>query len=322
MYLIVTIDTEEDSWGPNYGGKETFLNIERIPALQELFDRHGVTPTYLVTYPVAASEMAVSILKGIQDDGRCEIGTHPHAWNTPPVKEPRVEKDTILYNLPADLQFEKIHTLHRLIEKNFEKPPTSFRSGRWGMNREGFKVLEKIGYQIDSSITPYTDWSYISGPDFSKNSPFPYRVELKDGNGKVGGSALYEVPPTIGYLQDNYEVCSSIDRMLSNSFLKYFHIKRFFNTVKILNKVWLSPEVSSVENMVSLVTRLRRKNVGIINMFFHSQSLYPGLSPFVADELEREYFLCKIEYFLMVMNEMGVKSISLSDAAKIIKKTI
>ena len=56
MKLVVTIDTEEDNWGSLRLTHYSFDNIARIPALQEMFDRFNVKPTYLMTYPVATDE--------------------------------------------------------------------------------------------------------------------------------------------------------------------------------------------------------------------------------------------------------------------------
>ena len=42
----------------------TLNNIRRIPRLQDLFDKYGMLPTYLVTYPVASDEESVKILRG------------------------------------------------------------------------------------------------------------------------------------------------------------------------------------------------------------------------------------------------------------------
>ena len=63
--LVVTIDTEEDSWNPYSAEENTVKNVERIIPLQKLFDEYGVTPTYMVTYPVATNPRSVAILKRI-----------------------------------------------------------------------------------------------------------------------------------------------------------------------------------------------------------------------------------------------------------------
>ena len=117
MYLIVTIDTEEDNWGEYYLPEYSLRNIEEIPKLQDLFNEFNVKPTYLITYPVATNERAVFILKRILDEGKCEIGNHCHPWNTPPFEEERNKFNSMLCNLPMELQYKKIKVLHDL--KNF-----------------------------------------------------------------------------------------------------------------------------------------------------------------------------------------------------------
>ncbi|HTG02435.1 MAG TPA: hypothetical protein VK654_17770, partial [Nitrospirota bacterium] len=74
MKLVITIDTEEDNWGSYDSQEYTLENIKNIPVLQELFDRFGVKPTYLITYPVAMHGGSLAILKEIKDSNRCEIG--------------------------------------------------------------------------------------------------------------------------------------------------------------------------------------------------------------------------------------------------------
>lgn len=53
MELVITIDAEEDQWGPASSGTTSVTNIQQIPSLQKVFDEYGVVPTYLLTYPVA-----------------------------------------------------------------------------------------------------------------------------------------------------------------------------------------------------------------------------------------------------------------------------
>src|SRR5215510_14611103 len=111
MYLTVTIDTEEDNWGEFARDSFTVENISRIPRLHELFMRRGVRPTYLVSYPVVTDPKSVDILGGYRNAGQCEIGTHPHPWNTPPVVDERNQINSYMCNLPAALQNRKIQTL-------------------------------------------------------------------------------------------------------------------------------------------------------------------------------------------------------------------
>ena len=54
LHLLVGIDTEGDNqWDAAARANQTFENIYALPRLHALFARHGVRPTYVITYPVA-----------------------------------------------------------------------------------------------------------------------------------------------------------------------------------------------------------------------------------------------------------------------------
>jgi len=92
MKLIITIDTEEDSWNRYSRTENPCNNIEQLVPLQELIDSYNVIPTYLLTLPVVNDKRSQSILKKIVSEGKCEIGTHCHPWNTPPFTENLIKK--------------------------------------------------------------------------------------------------------------------------------------------------------------------------------------------------------------------------------------
>jgi hypothetical protein len=75
--LLVAIDTEGDNqWSAAARANQTFENIYALDRLHELFARHGVRPTYVVTYPVAADPRSAAMLRGLAAGGDCEIGAH------------------------------------------------------------------------------------------------------------------------------------------------------------------------------------------------------------------------------------------------------
>src|SRR5438067_13202429 len=83
--LLVGIDTEGDNqWDVRARAHQTFENIYELPRLHEFFERHGVRPTYLTTYPVACDPRSAEVLRGLDARGNSEIGAHHHAWETPP----------------------------------------------------------------------------------------------------------------------------------------------------------------------------------------------------------------------------------------------
>jgi hypothetical protein len=66
---VVTVDTEEDSWGHVRGSHYAVENIGALPDFQKLCDELGVKPTYLVTYPVVTDATAAAILRTLLEDG-------------------------------------------------------------------------------------------------------------------------------------------------------------------------------------------------------------------------------------------------------------
>jgi hypothetical protein len=318
MKLVITIDTEEDNWGSYSPTEYKVENIERIPLLQRLFDDFNVKPTYLLSYPVATNEWAVSVLRPILEKGECEIGTHCHPWNTPPFVEEINEKNSMLCNLPADLQYEKIKFLHETIAKNFGVEPVSFRSGRWGFSQEVARNLHRLGYKIDTSVTPYTDWTSCHGPDFSNSSPTPFRFSSENRFYESSKGHLLEIPATIGFLQKNFALSNYLLKALGQKPFKSFRLVGILHRLLLLNKVWLSPEVSDSNNMIKLTRCMIKNNGRLINMVFHSSSLKAGLTPYTKTKGDEERFIQCIKEFLIFARESGIESIKLSEAQGIV----
>ena len=144
MKLIVTIDTEEDNWLPFSKSGYTTENIRQVPGLQRLFADVGIRPTYLTTYQVATNPESAAILREVAEQRTGEIGAHCHPWNQPPFEETASMKNSMLCNLPGELQIRKIETLHDTIQERIGVTPTAFRSGRWGYSAAVARALVKL----------------------------------------------------------------------------------------------------------------------------------------------------------------------------------
>lgn len=314
MKLVITIDTEEDNWG-NYDPREFSLqNIDRLSDLQSVFDEYSVRPTYLITYPVATANRSVEILSGLLRGGRCEIGAHCHPWNTPPYEEELNERNSMLCNLPPQLQYEKLESLHNSIKQNFGIEAASFRAGRWGFSEDVGKSLALLGYKVDTSVTPYTDWRIYSGVNYSHDSPRPYKLTWEHTSRMQGTLDLIELPASVGYLQSSFAVCNRFDQLLRKKPVDKLRLLGLLHKLGLLNRVGLSPELADSKNMIRLAKRLMKNNYPIINMFFHSPSLQSGLTPFVKTADEEKQFVQTIREFLKYVNEFGIESITLSES--------
>ena len=314
MKLVITIDTEEDDWSGYNPTRWQVENIRQIPTLQRLLDRFGVVPTYLVTYPVATDEASIAILRDIAQTDRCEIGAHCHPWNTPPPSVSAAADSNMLFRLPADLQFRKIETLHQTITRNFGKHPTSFRSGRWGYGPDVARALAKLQYRVDTSVLSLIDWTSSGGPDYSGLPPTPYHFHPETPFHADPRGPLLQIPATVGFLQGDQQRSTAWDCRLRRAPWRPLRLIGLFDRLGWLNRVWLSPEQATGDEMIALTRSLLRTSLPVVNLFFHSGSLRPGCTPFVKTDADRADFLKRIETFLVFAKAAGIESIRLSDA--------
>jgi hypothetical protein len=273
----------------------------------------------LINYPVASNTNAIEIFKDILNNDKCEIGTHIHPWNTPPFDGNYGIEKSMLCNFPESVQYDKLKCLHDLLIDKFDIIPISFRAGRWGFDSTVAKNLYKLGYRYDTSITPFTNWKMIGGPDNSKIDYNPYYIFNdieKNGENKY----LLEIPATIGYcglLDRNEDICNKMHCYFNYYNKRYSIINSLMRHLNIYEKIWLSPESSTLEEMIRMTKYILSKS-NILNMFFHSGSLMAGNTPFVPDIKSQKNFFKKIDLYLKYIKDIPVESIRLSDANKYI----
>jgi len=318
--VFITIDTEEDLWGEYKSTHNPVDNIACLPTLQALLDRFNAVPTYLINWPVVKDKSASYILQEILERGRCEIGTHCHPWNTPPIEEKINNHNSMICNLPYKLIEEKLETLHETIIDRFKVKPISFRAGRWGFDSKVAKVIHKLGYLVDTSVTPFFDWGEDGGADFSDASTFAYWFDPDNVLRMQADGSLLEVPPTIGFLQKNFKLWGSVRKWILNRPLSRYHFLGILDRLRIINRRWLSPELSSGPDMILLSKKFVQMGHRFLNMSFHSTSLIPGKTPFVRNQQQLEKFLCDIEMFLQFAVDQGMTFLPLSGALEEVKK--
>jgi len=198
--LVVSLDGEADNqW--ERGVSLTTRNVQSWEPFQELCERHGVVPTYLLASEFVADDHARDLLAGGQSRGVAEIGAHLHPWTTPPFADaPGLRFNDRLHAFPSelaeDLLREKVATLTGQIRDSFGFLPTAFRAGRFGVDGRLAKCLADAGFAVDSSVTPSVSWSRRpgtsdAGHDFSRFPVTPFRIA---GTGEPG---LLGIPVTI-----------------------------------------------------------------------------------------------------------------------------
>jgi hypothetical protein len=218
----------------------------------------------------------------------------------------------MLCNLPEELQHLKLAFLHDVICKNFGIVPVSFRAGRWGFGPTVARSLIRLGYSIDTTVTPYVSWNVFHGPDYSSFGNELFRFSAEGLSHKDEKGALLEVPATVGFIQSNFRFCHFLMKAAENRFAGKLHLIGLLDRIRLLNKVWLSPELADANSMIKLAKRMHKNDYPCVNMTFHSTSLLAGLSPFVRTvEMEKRFFQ-KIREFLEFVHISGWESQTLA----------
>ncbi|HWH03990.1 MAG TPA: glycosyltransferase [Gemmatimonadales bacterium] len=294
LTLVVSIDTEEDNWDP-VRERLTVENIRELPRLDRMFERLGVRATYFTTYEVASTPWCLDILRGLSASGRAEIAAHLHPWNTPPVQLQLTPRNTMLGNLPIDLQRAKIETLTQLLSAGVGRHPHSFRAGRWGLTHVTAAALIEAGYRVDSSVTPFRSWRADGGFSHIGAPINVYRLDGRsDHRVPVQAGELIEVPVSWGYTHGSWRVLSRIDDLVSRSVPRRFGLDRAMEMLHVVNHVVLSPEIEALDDMERLARKLIARGARHLHMTFHSPSLVPGLSPFASTAKEVDLLYARL----------------------------
>lgn len=290
--LIVVIDTEEEfDWDLPFSRESTSTESIRAQYLaQEIFERHGVVPTYVVDYPVAASEKAVSFLRQYADKGLCEIGAHLHPWVTPPYEEEVTLYNSYVGNLPRDLEKAKLTCLTQAITTNFGTQPIVYKAGRYGVGPNTTEILRELGYKIDLSVVARTSFAHEGGPDFGAYDVRPYWFGADHD--------LLEIPVSADYHGLLSQFGASLFPLIRSRAGSACMLPVISARLRLLERIRLTPEGIDLPALRRLTNSLLRKGRRVFCLSYHSPSLQPGASPYVADKGELNTFLQTIDRYI------------------------
>jgi hypothetical protein len=313
VFFTVTIDTEIDrslNWKVSAG--EIFSSVlEGVPQkLTPLFNRFGVRPTYLLSSEVMENNNCVNTLKNLEN---CELGTHLHGDLIEPERKIYKLSNTLTRAMqnsyPEELEYQKLKNLTNLFIEKFGYSPRSFRAGRFAAGTNTINSLEKLGYLIDSSITPGIDWNLSEGRANFLDAPNQPYSPCKENMLKEGDSRILEVPISI----------------ISPKVKKYFYFLNNIKQLKLLNKIaakifpiyWLRPSFQNSNEMLYVIKKIIRQHSAkenvVLNMMFHSMEIMPGASPYNKTEQDCNKFMEKIENVLRYCKMSKFSFVTLSE---------
>lgn len=293
-FLLVMVDAEEEFDWRTFSPAATSVSTMRHQArAQRLFERHGVVPTYLVDYPVAAQAEGFAPLREFLRDGRCEIGAQLHPWVNPPLRETPGERLSYPGNLPRELEAEKLRRLTGAIQDAFALQPKVYRAGRWGAGPATAEILPRLGFEIDSSVLPATNLTRRQGPDYSLCGSRPYWF----------GNGLLEIPSTVALIGALAAGGPGLHRLVAGPLGRRLRLPAICARLRMLDRVRLTPEGVSLDEARRLTRWLLARGQQVFVLTYHSPSLEPGHTPYVRSQADLDRFLAWIEGYLAFFHE-------------------
>lgn len=293
--FCITIDAEPDC--DIHWKRSQPLSFESVLSgipdiLRPIWNLYNIKPVYFVSPEVTNNEQCCQVLRNEIESG-AEVGAHLHSEYIEPQVKYNKADGTISNEFPCyaysdDVEFEKIKNLTSLIKQNLNIQPVSYRAARYGTDLATIKSLEKLGYKVDSSLTPDINWSSIGGPDHSAAPKQPYFVN-NENLYCAGNMKILEVPITI-----------------SKKRLPFLPDKWLFYR-------WLRPTLMTVFEMKTIVNEfLANFENPVLNMMFHSMEIIPGKTPFVRTKFEQKFFLRRLEKIIRYVTKKGFENKTLA----------
>lgn len=314
MKFVISVDTEADNqW--KQGGHITLRNLEYVPRFHALCRTYGFKPTYLITYEVAQDKKFTSWLHAVVEKNEAEVGAHMHPWTTPPfLSEQEKKEQTFPCDLDGTVFATKLRTLHNAIVEHVGVVPTSFRAGRWGISGDMIPHLRAHGYMVDSSVTPFVNWSTLikngsKKMDFRDAPINPYTPDLRDVTQK-GDSNIVEIPMSI-YAVSRFGITiwkykQKPTRKIEQLFNKFFY-----------HITWcrIFPE-THIDDLISCYKTAIKEGVPVLQFMIHSSELIPGGSMYNRNDASIETLYKKMDTFFAYIKNNEIPGVTLSEYAQ------
>lgn len=296
--LIVVVDTEEEfDWLSEPSRHSVSVTaMEYIYRVQNIFDEYGIIPCYVVDYPIASNNSAISPLQQYFSEGRCEIGAQLHPWVNPPFEELVNVPNMYPGNLPYHLEFEKLSILKKQIFDSFGINPHIYKAGRYGLGNNTTQILERLQFDIDVSVCSAFDFSADGGPDYSSYSTEPFLFG--------SDNQILEIPLSGAVVGSLNKLAPHVYRYAD--YFNIFKSKAILSRMGLADRLLLSPEGYSTEEHKKLTKFLYNKGMRVFTWSFHSPSVLPGMTAYTSSEKKLGVFLDSFKrYFDFFLGELS-----------------
>jgi hypothetical protein len=317
---LMTIDTEEEwDWSAGYPVADLKVdNVGRLGKFQMLCERHGVATTYFANQAVFDDAAARNVLLKIGQRPRVEIGMHIHPWNTQPITSqgPVRTRDTYLHNLPDEVIRAKLNSVYRSFAQ-FGLKPTSFRGGRYSSGGIIHEFLRDRGFLADASVVPFTTWREEGAPDYRTRGLLPARLAPRHS----GDQPLWEIPLTLTFSRRPHRFWHRCYDWVERSWVRNLRLIGIAERLGIVRKIWLNFEVPLGRQMLTLVRKLRGRNLPCVCFTVHSSSLVAGGNGWTRTQADEDRIFAQLdEVFTAVGRMPEYQPATVSEVARTLEK--
>jgi hypothetical protein len=309
--LSIVIHTEEEfDWSGGFSAKNNQVtHAKELFAMCEDMFAIGCKITFALDYAFVDSEQGQWFIERIkkQYPNDIEFAAHLHPWVTPPLQHEDNEfiEERLSYpgNLSREIEYNKLSVLTEKITEVTGVRPVVYLAGRYGVGQNTHEILSSLGYSIDLSITPFTDYSYQDGPDFSDYDNLPQTI-----------SGVTCLTHNAGYISrlDGFSDWLNVAPQNLQRFNKNIFGKVLLKLLGV-QRVRLSAEGFSAKQMDLLFQSLSRVGVKHFIYSFHSSTSKLNCSPYSKNEKTHTHFLTNNLAFLKSIPN-SVKSLVINES--------
>ncbi len=299
-YFIITIDTEGDNvW--NYKPQRNGIlipetqNAKCLERFQKLCEKHRFYPTYLTDYEMAKTPVFVEFGREVLRRGSGEIGMHMHAFSTPPfyeLSDLRGKGLAFAGEYPYKILHQKMEYMTKTLQDTFQTQILSHRGGRWYLDKRILRMLDKLQYIADCTVTPGIDWSNTNGQT-KVSRGVDYRKYLSKAY-NLRGTSLWELPVTI---KDRVKMKIVDQRKIALQ----------------KQKVWLRPDGKNLKDLIWLVDQKKCSPDSYLEFMLHSSELMSGANPTFKTQEDMENLYSQMDELFAYIRGKGYKGITCSD---------
>ncbi|CAN5451953.1 hypothetical protein BH10PSE14_BH10PSE14_17900 [soil metagenome] len=300
--FLLFVDTEEEfDWNAPFSRTAHSVSaLDAMAAGQAWFAAAGIKPVYVTDYPVLENDAAVAMMGQWMADGAADIGAHLHPWVNPPFVEEVSAATSYAGFLPEEIERAKLQALRDRAHLAFGQAPIAYRAGRYGAGPNTARILEELGFRLDSSVRSRFDYSADHGPDFYGMPLDPFWAGPQRG--------LIALPLSTAFTgllrgsgQSLYWAAQAMGPM-----------RGALARARLLSRVPLTPEGVPVRDAIDAIDSLLESGSRVLNFSFHSPTLEPGHTPYVRDAADLRAFYRWWEVVLDHLDRRGVRPATLA----------